>query len=79
MVDVNDGLGKGLRIFLGQVVSDSPDGPVRISGPRISWRTTAVPVRCTIGIISRVIVGTLMDRAFGEPLFQAVIFWLAFS
>src|ERR1700680_4302325 len=40
---------------------------------------TAVRVRCTIGIAFKGNGGHGDDRSFGKPLFQVVIFRLAFS
>src|SRR2546423_12449398 len=79
-VDIDDSLGKGLRSFLRQIVPDAArDDPVRISAREFPGIGTGVRVWCTIGIAFKSNSGHGDVRTFSEPLFQLVIFRLAFS
>src|SRR2546430_1782429 len=55
------------------------DDPVRISAREFLGIGTGVRVWCTIGIAFKSNSGHGDVRTFGEPLFQIVIFRLAFS
>src|SRR3979490_2157270 len=78
--DFDDCFGKSLRGFLGQIVPDAAlDEPVRIFAREFLGIGTGIRVWCTIGIAFKGNGGPGNDRAFGKPLFQIVIFRLAFS
>ena len=79
-VDVNDGLGKGLWSFLGQIVTDAAgDSPVLIFAREFLGVSARIRMRCTIGVAFHGDRGDGDDRNFGKPLFQIVIFRLAFG
>ena len=78
---VEHSLGKRLRGFLRQIV---PDAALDESGahicPRTSWRRNWGPgCGAPLASPSSVMVGHGDDRTCGKPLFQIVIFRLAFS
>src|ERR1700737_2072735 len=79
-VDFDDSFGKGLRRFLGQVVSDAAfDESVRVLAREFLGIEIGVRVWRTIGIAFEGKCGHGDDRALGKPLFQAIVFRLAFS
>src|SRR4051795_5230643 len=78
--DVGHGLGESLRGFLRQVVPDAAgDEPVLIPAGELLRITTWIRVRRTIRIPFQGDGRDRDDRKFGKPLFQIVIFRLAFS
>ena len=79
-IDFDDRFGKGLRGFLRQIVPDAAlDDPVRIFAGEFLGIGAGVRVWCAIGITFKGDGGHGDDRTFGKPLFQIVIFRLAFS
>src|ERR1700693_6347860 len=79
-VDINDGLGKGLWSFFGQIVPDaSLESPACMSAREFLGIGTRVRVRCTISVTFKGNGGQGDDRPFGKPLIQIVILRLAFS
>ena len=79
-VDVDHSLGKGLRGFLRQIVTDATrDDSVRVFAREFLGIGTGTRVWCTIGITFKGNGGHGDDRTFGQPLFQIVVFRLAFS
>src|SRR5580765_5254463 len=80
IVDIDYRLGKGLRRFLRQIVPDAAfDKPVRIFAREFLGIRTGLRMRRTIGITFKSNGGHSDDGSFGKPLFQIVIFRLAFS
>jgi hypothetical protein len=78
VINVDDGLGKGLRGFLRQIVPDAVlDDPVLIFAREFLGIGTGIRVWCTISIPFKGNGGHGDDRAFGKPPFQIVIFRLA--
>src|SRR5882672_1413788 len=66
--NVDDGLGKGLRGFLGQIVPDAAgDGPVRISAREFLGIGAGVRVWCAIGITFHRNRRHGDARGFGKP------------
>jgi len=79
-VDVNNGLCKGFRSFLGQIVSDtSRDGPVPIFAREFLGVGPGVPLWCAIGITFERDCGHGDDRTRCKLLLQIVIFRLALN
>ena len=79
-VDIDYRLGKGLRRFLRQIVPDAAfDKPVRVFAREFFGIRTGLRMRRTIGITFKRNGGHSDDGSFGKPLFQVVIFRLAFS
>src|ERR1017187_204119 len=79
-VDIDNRLGKGLRSFLRQIVPYAAgDGALRIFAREFVGVGTGVRVWRTIGITFHGNGGHGNDGGFGKPLFQIVIFRLAFS
>src|SRR5579864_4541875 len=79
-VDIDDSLGKGLGRFLGQIVPDAAcDDPVFIAAREFPGIGTGVRVWCAIGIAFKSDSRYGDVRSFSKPLFQIVIFGLAFS
>ncbi len=79
-VDFYDSLGKVLRGFLRQIVPDAAlDDPVRVFAREFLGIGTGLRVWCTIGVTFKGNGWHGDDPAFGKPLFQIVIFRLAFS
>ena len=79
-VDIEHRLGKGPRRFLRQIVPDAAfDKPVRIFAREFFGIRTGLRMRRTIGITFKSNGGHSDDGSFGKPLFQLVIFRLAFS
>src|ERR1700739_4357345 len=73
-VDVNDGLGKSLRSFLGQIMPDaSSDIPVLILAREFLGVSARIRMRCAIGIAFHGDSGYADDWRFGKALFQIVI------
>ena len=78
--DVDDGLGKLLRRFLREIVADAAfDDPVRIDAREFLGVGAGIRMWCAIGITLKGNGGHGDDRAFGKPLFQIVVFRLAFG
>ena len=78
--NVDDSLGKGLGRFLGQIVSDAAlDDPVRVFAGEFPGIGTCVEMWCAVGVAFKRNGGHGDDRAFGKPLIQIAILWLAFS
>jgi hypothetical protein len=68
-VDFYDSLGKGLRGFLRQIVTDAAvDDPVYIFAGEFVGIGTAIRVWCIIGITFKGNGGHGDDRTFGKPL-----------
>jgi hypothetical protein len=79
-IDFDDSLSKSLRSFLRQIVPDAAlDDPVRIFAREFPGIGTGIRVRRTIRITFKGNGGHGDDRACGKPLFQIVIFRLAFN
>src|SRR5262245_61875736 len=79
-VDIDDSFGKGLRIFLRQVVPDATlADPMCVFAREFFGIGTGVRVWCAIGITFKGDSGHGDDRTFGKPFFKVVIFPLAFS
>ena len=78
--DVDDGFGEGLRRFLRQIVADAArDGPVLIFAGEFLGVGAGLRVRRAVGVAFQRDGRHGDDRECGEPLFQIVIFRLAFS
>jgi hypothetical protein len=79
-IDVDYSSSKGLRRLLEQIVTDAaPDDPVRVFAHEFLAIGIAVPVWCSIGIAFKGDRRHGHDRTFGKPLFQNIIFRLAFG
>src|SRR5215467_11404489 len=77
--DVDDGLSKGLRSFLRQVVPDAAiDGPVRVFARELLGVGARVRVGRTIGVAFEGDGRHRDHRALGKPFFLAAVFRLAF-
>ena len=73
-VDINDGLCKGFRSFLGQIVPDaSRDIPVRILAREFVGVSARIRMRCAISIAFHGDGGYGDDWSIGKALFQTVI------
>src|SRR6266700_752423 len=79
-VDIDDRLGKVPRCFLRQVVPDTArDEAVFIAAQEFPGIGTSLWMRCPIGIAFQGNRGHADVRSCSEPLFQLIIFRLAFS
>jgi hypothetical protein len=79
-VDIDDRLGKVPRCFLRQIVPDTArDEAVFIAAREFPGIGTGLWMRCPIGIAFQRNRGHADVRSFSEPLFQLIIFRLAFS
>ena len=79
-VDFQDSLGKRPRGFLRQIVPDTTlDESVRVFAREFLRIGTGIRVWCTVGITFKGDGRYGDDRACSKPLFQIVIFRLAFS
>jgi hypothetical protein len=70
-------LGEGLRCFLGQVVTDPLEIPVRIIARELFGVRVRRRVGCSIGITFEGNGGHADDRGFEKFVFQIVVFRLA--
>src|SRR6266545_3741753 len=74
----DDGIGKGLRRLLRQVVSDAPgDEAVGIFAGKLPGIDLGVRMRRAVGVAFEGDGGHADGRGFGQPLFQIVVFRLA--
>jgi len=80
-VDLDDGLGESFRSFLRKIVPDaSGDGPMCIfAGEFLGIGAGVRIMRCPIGIPFKSDGRHSYNRPYGKPLFQIVIFRLAFN
>jgi hypothetical protein len=77
--NIDHGLRKGLRGFLRQVVADAAaDGPVRIFAREHFGIGAGFRMRRTVGVAFQGDGGHGDDRGASKPLFQIVVFRLAF-
>jgi hypothetical protein len=77
--DVDDRFSKSLRGFLREVVPNAArDVPVLIPAGEFVGIGAGVQVRCAVGIAFHGDGRHGDDREFGKPLFQVVVFRLAF-
>src|SRR5215204_2218437 len=79
-VDIDDSLSKGLRRFLGQIVTDAAlDRPVRIFAGEFFGIRTGLRMRRTVGIALKCNRRHGDHRKCGKPFFQIIVLWFAFS